>query len=248
MISIKDQSEINIMRQGGRILAEILAKLVQNCHIGANAFDLEQMAQKLIVQAGAKPSFMGFQGYKYAICVSKNEEVVHGLPLANKIFNDGDIISIDIGINFKGFHTDGAKTIGIGRIKTEEKKLIEVTQKALQAGINKIKNGIPLGQVSQTIEQLAKQHNFGVFKDLTGHGIGRNLQEEPPIYNFGNPQDGPILQEGMTLALEPMLTLGSYKIKTLSDNWTVVSRDGQKSAHFEDTVLVLANNAEILTK
>lgn len=246
MIDCKSPSQIKVMRQGGAELSKILKKIINHAKPGVSTQMLNRLAHQLIIQSGGKPSFLNYQGYPASICVSINDEVVHGLP-SPRLLEIGDIIGLDIGMLYRGFHTDMAQTVGICKISPDKNRLINVTKHALEIGIQTIKPNIHLGDVSAAIGKVIKSANLGIVRELSGHGIGKKLQEYPPIPNFGTPGKGPILRPGMTLALEPMVTLGKPDIKILSDNWTIVTTDHQPSAHFEKTVVVTTNGVDILT-
>ncbi len=247
MIDCKDASEIKRMHEGGKKLATILKTITNHIKPGISTQSLDDLAYKLIIQAGGKPSFLHYQGYPASVCVSVNDEVVHGIP-SQRIFRLGDIVGIDIGIKYKGLHTDMARTLGIGKISKENQTLIDITKKALEVGIKSVKPNIHLGDVSHAIEKVINAADMGIIRELSGHGIGKRLQEPPSVPNFGIKNKGPILKPGMTLALEPMVTLGKPEIRILSDQWTIVTADGLPSAHFEDTVAVTDQGAQILTR
>ncbi|MCL5407608.1 MAG: type I methionyl aminopeptidase [Patescibacteria group bacterium] len=247
-IELKNQAEIAKMRQGGKIASRILKSLESQAKEGVTTLELDQMAEKMILEADAKPSFKGFQGYPGSVCISVNEEVVHGIP-STRILKDGDVVGLDIGVYYQGFHTDTALTCVVGdEVSPEIKKLLEVTLQALSEGIKLCKAGVHLGDVQNVIQKTVEGAGFGVIRDLVGHGVGRALQEPPQIPNYGEPSTGPILKEGITLAIEPMVSMGDWHIKILNDHWTVVTADKSLSAHFEHTIVVGKNNAEILTK
>lgn len=246
-IEIKSKNEILKMRLGGKIASRILEKLRKSIKAGITTQELDYLAQKLMIKAGARPSFKGYRGYPGAICVSLNDEVVHGLP-GKRILKKGDLVGLDLGVYFQGYHTDTATTVGIGKISPKAQKLIWVTREALTQGIKACRPGAYLGEVQFAIQKTVEEAGFGVVRDLSGHGIGKNLQESPSIPNFGQPGTGPILKEGMTLALEPMVTAGNWQVKILDDGWTVVTVDGSLSAHFEHTIVVTETGVEVLTK
>jgi methionyl aminopeptidase len=258
MINIKTPKEIAIMREGGRILALIFKEISQAIRPGLSAFELDELAAYLIKKYKVLPAFKGYipdglkkidkMGYPANLCVSINSEVVHGIPTTAKIISKGDIVGLDMGIKYQGFFLDQAMTVGVGEISPEARRLIGVTKKALELAIDKIKPGIHLGDVSATIQIYVEKSGFTVVRDLSGHGIGKKLHEDPIILNFGQPNTGPILKEGMVLAIEPMVNVGDYRVKTLSDGWTIVTADNSLSAHFEHTVAVTKNGGEILTK
>lgn len=246
-VTIKNKEEIEIMRQGGSIAASVLENLKKAAKPGMTVLELDALADREIIKAGATPSFKGFKGYPAATCISVNEEIVHGIPTARKI-KDGDVVGIDVGVFYKGLHVDTAITIGIGSITFAAKKLIEVTKRSLENGLRQIKPGIHLGDVQAEIQTTIESAGFSVIRDLTGHGVGRELQEAPSIPNYGKAGEGIVLTEGMTLAIEPMVSVGDWHIKVKDDGWTIAMADGSLSAHFEHTVLVTKDGYEILTK
>lgn len=247
-ILIKSQLDLEKMRQGGQIAARILNELAESVKPGITTADIENLAQKLIADAGVKASFQGFHGYPAATCVSINDEVVHGIPSKNRLINEGDILGIDLGIFYEGFHTDTAVTVAVGNIDEKSRKLMQATEKSLYEGIKQAKIGHHLGDISNAVQKVLDTASLGIIKDLTGHGVGKNLQESPAIPNYGKPGTGPELKEGMVLAIEPMATLGDYRVDVLSDGWTIATRDGSRSAHYEHTVAITKNGPEILTK
>lgn len=246
-INLKTSAEIKKMREGGKIAAAVLEKISNTVKTGVTVKDLDLIAEEKIRKAGAKPSFKGYKGYPTATCISINDEVVHGIP-SERVLKNGDIVGIDLGVFYQGFHTDTAITIGIGKISQEAQKLIDITKKSLDSAIKEIKPGKCLGDVQFVIQKTVEEAGFGVIRDLVGHGVGRKLQESPSIPNFGKKGTGLILREGMTLAIEPMVSAGDWHIKVLNDGWTVVTADGSLSAHFEHTIAVTKNGCEILTK
>jgi len=248
MIDIKSEREINYIRKASYIVANTLNILKEKIKSGISTYDIDLIARKAIEEQGAKPAFLGYRGYPATICVSINNEVIHGIPDKKKIIKEGDIVSLDLGAIYDGFYGDAAITIGIGKIDEKNRKLIEVTEKSLYIGIAEIKDGVPLGNVSSAIEEFVIKNKMSVVKEFTGHGIGRNLHEEPSIPNFGKRGTGPILRAGMTLAIEPMVCFGKSDVHFLKDGWTVVTDDGSYAAHFEHTICVTKNGCEILTK
>ena len=245
-IELKTQAEIEIMRAGGKIAAQVLMKLSEIAKPGMTTLELNNIADKIITDAGAAPSFKGFHGYVAATCISINSEIVHGIP-GSRIINDGDIIGIDVGVFYKGFHADTAITIGIGNIDAKAQKLIDITKQSLINGLAEVKAGKYLGDVQFAIQKTIETAGYGVIRDLTGHGVGRELQESPAIANYGQKGKGLVLEEGMTLAIEPMTSLGDWHIKIMSDGWTVVTADNSLSAHFEHTIVVTKDGYEVLT-
>lgn len=246
-ISLKNQSEIEIMKKGGQIAATILNELGRTVKPGMQTVELDRLAVSLIEKNKVAASFKNFHGYPASICVSLNDEVVHGIP-CDRVIKEGDLVKIDLGILYKGFHTDTAITVGAGKISEEAEKLMTVTKNALQKGIEAVKPDIRLGVIQAIIQKEIESNGFGVVRDLVGHGIGKELQESPSIPNYGYENEGPILKEGMTLAIEPMVTIGNYEVKTLEDGWTVATVDKSLSAHFEHTIVITKTGAEILTK
>ena len=235
------------MRRAGQIVAIALEKVGKAIKPGVTTAQLDEIAREAIVKEGAKPAFKGLYGFPGNICLSANSEVVHGIPGKHKL-KEGDIISVDIGALIDGYNGDAAKTFPVGKITDEVAMLLKVTEESLYEGIKKAVPGNRLGAISNAVQVHAEAAGFGVVQDYVGHGIGRNMHEEPQIPNFGPTDAGPVLKAGMVLAIEPMVNLGTYKVKTLGDNWTVVTLDGKPSAHFEHTVAITENGPEILTK
>jgi len=253
MIIIKNEKEIEIMRAGGKILASIMNALGEMSVAGKNTFEIDELAEKLILQAGGTPVFKGYgketgNPFPATICASINEEIVHGIPSKERILREGDIFKIDIGMKYKGMITDMARTFAIGKISIEAQKIIDVTRECLLVGIEKIKSGAMLRDYSKAVQDYVEAQGFSVVRDLVGHGVGRQLHEDPHIPNYKSNEKEIILKEGMTLALEPMINAGTYRIKLNPDNWTYATVDGKLSAHFEDTVVVTKDGAEILTR
>lgn len=235
------------MREGGRILAKILQELSFCVKVGMTGKELNRLAEKLAYKNNAKPSFLGYKGYPASLCVSVNNEIVHSLPKDIK-FKEGDIVGLDFGILYKGMYTDMAATYPVGKISKKAEKLIFTTKKALELGEAQVKAGNYIGDISFAIQNYAEKRGFGVVRDLVGHGVGREVHEDPQVPNFGKKGRGIKLQKGMTLALEPMVNIGTWKIKLLSDNWTFATVDGSLSAHFEHTVAVTEEGCGVLTK
>lgn len=234
------------MRQGGKKLSAILTSLTKAVRPGITTQSLDDLARELFKQSGGEPTFLGFHDYPASICVSVNEEVVHGIP-GKRVLREGDVVGIDAGLRYKGFCTDTATTVVVGETTPEIEHLLEVTQQSLAAGIAMAKPGNRIGDISYAIQQVIDKHGYGIVRDLTGHGIGKDQWEEPPIPNFGKPDVGPILREGMTIAIEPMVTLGNAAVIQLEDGWTISTLDNSTSAHFEHTIAVTKNGQEILT-
>ena len=246
-ITIKTPREIELMREAGRILAEVHNELGKIIEPGITTLEIDKMGEKLIRSYGCEPSFLNYQGYPASICVSVNEEVVHGIPSAKRILKEGDIVSLDAGVIYKGYHSDAARTYGVGQITKEATQLIEVTKQCFFEGIKFAKPGNHLHDISNAIMDYATRFGYGVVRDLTGHGIGSHLHEDPDIPNFRQKKRGPQLVPGMTLAIEPMINAGTYRVSWLDDDWTVVTRDGKLSAHYENTVLITEDGCEILS-
>ena len=247
MISIKTSREIELMRIAGEIVGDTHKYLIPYIKPGITTKELDELAYNFIISKHATPSFKGYDGYPGSICTSVNDEVVHGIPGKRKL-KEGDIISIDIGACYKGYHGDSAWTYKVGKVSQEKEYLMEHTEKALFVGLNQIKEGARIGDIGNAIENYAKEHKLGVVKELVGHGVGSNLHEMPDVPNYGKANTGPILKEGMVIAVEPMLNLGTANIYILDDDWTIITADNKPSAHFEHTVLVTKDGFEILTK
>ena len=247
MIEVKNDSELQKMREAGKVTAAVLKLMTELVKPGISTWELDAAAEKTIRSFGATPLFLGYYGFPGSICASVNEEVVHGIPNKDRILKSGDIISIDTGARLDGFCSDAAITLGVGEVSDEAQRLMDVTKKSLYKAIGQVKPGNRLGDVEHAVETFAIANGMGVVRDYCGHGIGRNMHEEPSIPNFGRPGTGPLLEKGMVLAIEPMLTAGTYKVRELDDGWTVVTADGKYAAHFEHTVAVTANGRELFT-
>jgi methionyl aminopeptidase len=245
-IIIKSEREIDVMRQAGRIVATVLDILSRQVRPGMKTKDLDVIAAGEVEKLGAKPSFKGYRGFPANLCVSVNDEIVHGIP-GERILREGDIVSLDLGATFKGFQGDGAVTVGVGEIDLEAGELVETTEGALKAGIAAAHPGARLGDISAAMQSYAESRGYSVVREYTGHGIGRELHEEPQIPNFGLQGTGPVLQQGMTLALEPMVNAGDWHTRVGDDHWTVLTADGSLSAHFEHTIAITGGGAEVLT-
>ncbi len=245
-IIIKSPEEIAIMREAGRILARVLETLTERIRPGIKTRELDDICAQDLARYQAKSSFKGYRGFPANLCVSVNDEVVHGIPGERKLV-EGDIVSLDVGAIFEGFQSDTAITVGVGEISPQAKRLLEVTQGALWAGIAQARHGAHLGDVSAAIQLYVESRDFSVVREYTGHGIGREMHEDPQIPNFGLPGQGPLLQEGMTLAIEPMVNAGGWNTKVKDNQWTVVTADGSLSAHFEHTIAITGAGAEILS-
>jgi len=234
------------MRLAGRIVAETLEMIEEHIKPGVKTADLNQLIDDFIRSKDAIPAFKDYKGYPASACISIDEEVVHGIP-GKRELKKGEIVSIDVGSIYNGFYGDCARTYAVGDVSGEKRRLMDVTEKCLLAGIDKARNGNKLGQISAAVQQLAESSGFGVVRDLVGHGIGRKMHEEPQVPNYGSPEEGPVLRTGMVLAIEPMINLGTYEVKTMPDGWTFVTADGLPSAHFEHTVAIREGGPDVLT-
>ncbi len=246
MINIRSPREIDQLRRANAVVAGLFQMLLPEVTPGVTTQDLDRMAEEYIRSKGALPAFKGYRGFPASLCVSINEEVVHGIPGDRKL-KEGDIVSLDGGVNFRGYFGDAALTLPVGKVDQEARRLVEVTERALYIGIEKARAGNRLFDISFAIQEWVESHGFSVVRDFVGHGIGKSLHEEPQIPNFGSPNQGPRLEKGMIFALEPMVNEGTYEVKVLSDNWTVVTSDGKRSAHFEHTIVITDGEAEILS-
>ncbi|OZI13193.1 type I methionyl aminopeptidase [Bacillaceae bacterium SAS-127] len=247
MIICKTPREIEIMREAGRIVALTHKELQKHISPGIKTKELDEIAEKFIKQHDAIPSFKGYNGFRGSVCASVNEELVHGIP-GDRVLKEGDIISLDIGANYRGYHGDSAWTYPVGLIAPETQKLLEVTEDSLFIGLKEAKPGERLSNISHAIQTYVESKGFSIVREYVGHGIGQNLHEDPQIPHYGPPGKGPTLKPGMVLAIEPMVNAGSRYVKTLGDNWTVVTQDGKMCAHFEHTVAITESGFEILTK
>lgn len=246
MIPIKTEEEINKIRKAGKILVEVFREIKLDIKPGINTEEIDKKAEGLLLKLGASPVFKGYRNYKHATCISVNEEVVHGIP-GRRNLQEGDIVGVDIGAAISGYCADMAVSYPVGETGRKVKKLLSAAREALQAAIKQVQAGKHLGDIGAAIENCAKKAGFTVVRDLFGHGVGKELHEDPLIPNYGNPGEGSELRPGMVFAIEPMFNAGGYEIKTLDDGWTIVTADRSLSAHFEHTVLVTRGNAEILT-
>jgi len=246
VIIIKSQREIEQLKRSNAIVAEVLQELKGMIAPGRTTQELDRVAETIILSKGALPAFKGYRNYPAAICVSINEEVVHGIPGPRKL-KEGDIVSIDVGVNLHGYFGDAAITVPVGEVDQRARRLLEVTERALYIGIEMARIGNRLFDISHAIQRWVEGKGFSVVREFVGHGIGKSLHEEPQIPNFGSPGQGPRLEKGMVFALEPMVNEGTYEVKILSDGWTVVTADGKRSAHFEHTIAITDGQAEILS-
>ena len=245
-IILKSDEEIAIVREAGRVVAQVLEMLANEVRPGLVVKELDEIVRREYAQRGVTPTFLGYHGYPATVCVSVNDEVVHGIP-GDRVLEDGDIVSIDLGATHEGFVADAALTVGVGRISREAEKLIQVTNDALWKGIEAARAGAPLGAISSAIQKRAESFGFAVVREYVGHGVGRQMHEDPQVPNYGPPDRGPILMKGMVLALEPMVNMGDWRTRRHDDNWTVSTIDGSLSAHFEHTIAIRDGSAEVLT-
>ena len=246
-VTIKSEREIDLMRQSCRLLEEVHDELGRFVKPGISTLDIDRYGDQLIRERCGIPNFLNYNGYPASICVSVNEEVVHGIPRADRILQDGDIVSLDAGLIYKGYHSDAARTYPVGNVAPEVMQLIEVTKQSFFEGIKMAKAGNHLHDISNAIDAFIKPYGYGIVRDLVGHGIGTSLHEDPQIPNFAQKRRGIKLAPGMTLAIEPMINLGRYDVEWLDDDWTVVAEDGLPSAHYENTILITDGEPEILT-
>jgi methionyl aminopeptidase len=236
------------MRKASRVVAEVLLQLTPRVRPGVSTAELNEFAERKVREMGAVPAFLGYRGYPATLCVSINEEVVHGIPSPKRVVRDGDIVSLDMGAVLEGFYGDAAVTVAAGEISPEARRLMDVTKASLDAALSEVRAGARLGDVCHAVERYAAGNKVSVVKEFTGHGIGRHLHEDPSIPNYGRPGSGPVLRAGMTLAIEPMLCLGRAEVVVKNDGWTAVSADGSLAAHFEHTVAVTENGCDILSR
>ena len=246
-ITIKSAREIELMKEAGRILEIVHNELEKALHPGMSTKDIDRLGEEVIRSYGCIPSFLDYNGYPASICVSVNDEVVHGIPDAKRMIKEGDIVSLDAGVIYKGYHSDAARTYGVGKISEEAEKLIQVTRECFFEGIKYAKEGNYLFDISAAIDSHAAKYGYGVVRDLCGHGIGSNLHEAPEIPNYKMNRKGVKLKAGMTLAIEPMINMGGWEVDWLDDDWTVVTRDSSLSAHYENTVLITDREPVLLT-
>ncbi|HHW42895.1 type I methionyl aminopeptidase [Desulfofundulus thermobenzoicus] len=247
MITVKSQRELRYMRDAGQIVAGVLDELARAIKPGVTTGELDRLAEDFILARGARPAFKGLYGFPASICTSVNEQVVHGIPGLRKL-ESGDIISIDVGAEINGYYGDGAYTFPVGEISEDARRLLTITEQSLYEGINWAREGRRLSDISHAVQAYVEKHGYSVVRDYVGHGIGRQMHEEPQVPNFGKPGRGPRLKAGMTLAIEPMVNMGTHEVRTLADKWTVVTRDARLSAHFEHTVAITGDEPEILTR
>lgn len=249
MIELKSQAEIEKIKVSCRMVAEILEELKKRAHEGMSTLDLDKIAEKMIEERNVKPAFKGYRGFPACLCTSLNNEVVHGIPSSSRKLESGDLLSLDFGVVYDGYYGDSALSFVVGSQKTaQQKKLLKVTEEALYKGIETVRVGNHISDISYAIQSHVEKNGFSVVRDFVGHGIGRSLHEDPQVPNYGNPQEGPVIKEGMVLAIEPMVNVGGYQVEILSDGWTVVTKDKSLSAHFEHTVVVTKDKPLILTE
>lgn len=246
MIILKASWEIDAMRKASRIVVEVLAELKKVVKPGITTLELDHVAETYLAKRGARPAFKGYRGYPFTLCVSVNEVIVHGLPSRRKL-QEGDIVGLDLGAAVDGYYGDAAITVPVGEVSGEAGQLITITEECLRRGIAQVQRGRRLSDISHAVQECAEAHGYSVVQAFVGHGIGRHLHEEPQVPNFGPPGRGPLLKSGMTLAIEPMVAIGSPDVLILEDRWTTVTKDGSLSAHFEHTVAITENGAEVLT-
>jgi methionyl aminopeptidase len=248
MIHLKSAREIELMKGPSRIVAEILAELRERIGAGATTWDMDRIAEEATLKKKAKPAFKGYRGFPATLCISVNDEVVHGIPSAKRVLKEGDIVGLDFGVIYNDYYGDSAITVPIGAIPPEVENLLRVTRQSLYAAIEAAVPGNYLSDVSSAVQRLAEAHHFGIVREFCGHGIGRSLHEDPPVLNYVQNGKGPKIKPGLVLAIEPMINLGTEKVKILDDGWTVVTADGRPSAHFEHTIAVTAEGPQILTR
>ena len=247
-IKLKAPWEIELLRRANAIVMEVLLRLAEEVKPGVSTWDLEVLAESLCRRRGGRPAFKGYRGYPYALCVSVNEEIIHGMPREDKVLKEGDLVSFDFGVEYEGYIGDAALTVAVGRVSDLAERLMKVTEEALYRGIEKARVGNRVGDISAAIQRHVEAHGFSVVRDFVGHGVGRSLHEPPEVPNFGRPGKGPRLQAGMVLAIEPMVVTGSPKVRILEDGWTAVAEDGGLAAHFEHSVAITARGPEILSR
>lgn len=247
MLFIKNKSAISLMAEGGKLLASCMEMLENSIKPGMSTLELDKLAHKYIIGNGAKPSFLGMYGFPNTLCISVNDEVIHGIPQKHKIIREGDLVSVDGGVYLNGFHTDMARTFMVGEVKEEHRLLVERTKQSFYEGMSFARQGYRVSDISHGIEKYINQFGYGIVKEFTGHGVGRELHESPEIPNYGPAGHGTRIVDGMTLAIEPMINLGTGRVEVLKDGWTTVTLDGKVSAHFENTVAVIDGKPVIIT-
>ena len=248
MIHLKSTREIEVMKGASRIVAEILLALRENIRDGITTADVDRMAEELTLKKKAKPAFKGYRGFPASICISVNEEVVHGIPSPKRVLKTGDVVGLDFGVIYDGYYGDSAMTVPIGRITPELERLVKITEQCLYKGIEQAVPGNFISDISAAVQRLADANNYGIVREFCGHGIGRALHEDPPVLNYVQNGKGPKIKPGFVLAIEPMINLGTEKVKVLDDGWTVITADGKPSAHFEHTIAITPDGPVILTR
>jgi methionyl aminopeptidase len=247
MILLKSPQEIVKMKAANRIVAEVLVEVKERVKPGVETRELDELAEEMCRRHRVEPAFKGYRGYPRSICISVNEEIVHGIPGPRRL-KAGDLVSLDFGVKYQGYYGDAALTVAVGEVPDRARELMEATEKALYAGIGQARVGQRLSDISYAVQNVVEEAGFGVIREFVGHGIGRSLHEDPQIPNFGPPGRGPLLQAGMTLAIEPMTSMGAWQVRILQDGWTAVTQDGSLAAHYEHTVAVTDNGPMILSK
>jgi methionyl aminopeptidase len=245
---LKSAWEIELLRKANAIVMEVLFSIKEEVKPGKVTLEFEELALKICEKRKVKPAFKGYRGYPYALCVSINEEIVHGMPREDRVLKEGDIVSFDFGVIYEGYVGDAAITVPVGKVSEEAERLMRVTGEALYRGIEKARFGNRIGDISHAIQSYVESFGFGVIREFVGHGVGRSLHEPPEVPNFGKPGRGPRIEIGMTLAIEPMVSAGDWRVKILEDGWTAVTRDGSLAAHFEHSIAVTPNGPEILSR
>jgi methionyl aminopeptidase len=248
MIHLKSLKEIQTMKGASRIVAEILLELRENVHEGATTAELDRIAEDLTLKKKATPAFKGYRGFPASLCISINDEVVHGIPSPKRVLKSGDVVGLDFGVIYEGYYGDSAITVPVGQISPEVAQLLRITEQCLHQAIEQAVPGNFLSDVSAAVQKLAEANNYGIVREFCGHGIGRSLHEDPPVLNYVQNGKGPKIKPGLVLAIEPMINLGSEKVRVLDDGWTVITADGKPSAHFEHTIAVMQDGPVILTQ
>jgi len=248
MINLKSGKEIEIMKGASKIVAEILLELRERVREGATTADLDRIAEELTLKKKARPAFKGYRGFPASICISINEEVVHGIPSTRRVLKFGDVVGLDFGVIYDGYYGDSAMTVPIGDISPELEQLLKITEQCLYKGIEQALPGNYISDISAAVQRLAEANHYGIVREFCGHGIGRSLHEDPPVLNYVQNGKGPKIKPGLVLAIEPMINMGTEKVKVLQDGWTVVTSDGKPSAHFEHTIAVTSDGPIILTR
>jgi len=248
MIHLKSPKEIEIMKGASRIVAEILLELREQVREGVTTADLDRIAEESTLKKKAKPAFKGYRGFPASVCISVNDQVVHGIPSPRRMLKNGDIVGLDFGVIYDGYYGDSAVTVPVGEIPPDIERLVRVTEQSLYRAIEQALPGNFISDISAAVQRVAEANNFGIVREFCGHGIGRSLHEDPPVLNYVQNGKGPKIKPGFVLAIEPMINLGTDKVKILEDGWTVITADGKPSAHFEHTIAVTADGPEILTK